>query len=127
MIKYAVNLIKNTFHPLHVPETVNVEPKRRPRKTKESQAEVMEATAEVFESINSVSASSINASNSLNATNASNTSNSDVNSNSRNVNSLDGANNDLTKKEYVFPPINLLKSSKGKNTTNNDTMNFTST
>ena len=25
MIKFAVNLIKNSFHPLQIPETVNVE------------------------------------------------------------------------------------------------------
>ncbi len=74
--------------------SVNIEPKRRPRKTKESQAEVMEETAKVADDITAVSATS------MNNGNASETS-------------------DVIKKEYVFPPINLLKTNKGK-TANNE-------
>ena len=98
-----------------IDENVNVEPKRRPRKTKESQAEVMEATAEVFSDIKGASASAMNTSGSNNINNSFNNNISTNNSNNVQVNSdLDG----MPVKEYVFPPISLLKTGKGKSGAN---------
>ena len=87
-----------------VDNTVNVEPKRKPRKTKESQAEVMEETAKVADDITAVSATSMNANTSSNSTITSN-----INSTS---------SSDQIKKEYVYPPISLLKTAKGKASNN---------
>lgn len=84
-----------------VGDSVNIESKRRPRKTKESQAEVMEETVKVAEDINSVSATSMNANNAGNTL---------ISSNITNPTSA----TDVIKKDYVFPPISLLKSAKGK-------------
>ncbi len=88
-----------------VGNTVNVETKRKPRKTKESQAEVMEETAKVADDITAVSATSMNANTSSSSTLASN------------IDSISFS--DEIKKEYVFPPISLLKTAKGK-TSNNE-------
>lgn len=89
-----------------IDNTVNVEPKRKPRKTKESQAEVMEETAKVADDITAVSATSMNANTLSNSTITSN------------INST--TSSDEIKKEYVFPPISLLKTAKGK-ASNNET------
>ncbi len=91
-------------------ESVNVESKRKPRKTKESQAEVMEATAEVSNDIKGVSASAMNSANN-------NTSTDNVSMSGNAGSAMDG---DMVKKEYVFPPISLLKTGKGKAGANNE-------
>ncbi len=98
-----------------VDESVNVEPKRRPRKTKESQAEVMEATAEVSNDITGASASAMNSASGISAPKNNITDNVPV---SNNVSSM--ADGDVVKKEYVFPPISLLKTGKGKAGANNE-------
>ncbi len=95
-----------------VNDNVNVEPKRRPRKTKESQAQVMEATALVAEDINGTSASAINSTESKKIDNKSD--GSSVN------NIVVPDSSDEIKKEYVFPSLSLLKSSKGKANSNNE-------
>ncbi len=97
--------------------TVNVEPKKRPRKTKESQAEVMEATAEVFGDVKGASANAINASHTSGNTVNSNAgkSSSDVEFTGVDINSVEAP-----AKEYVFPPISLLKTGKGKSGANNE-------
>lgn len=92
---------------------VNIPTKRKPRKTKESQAEVMQATSEVAENISGVSASGM--------------SNNDGKvsgmHNSSDVSKRDIAlevNADNLEKEYVFPPISLLRTGKGKAGANNE-------
>lgn len=94
-----------------VEENVNVAPKRKPRKTKESQAEVMEATAAVSENIKGVSASAINSNKTDESIQAEKTDNGL---------SFSGGTDDSIKKEYVFPPLSLLKSGKGKAGPNNE-------
>ena len=92
-----------------VDENVNIEPKKKPRRTKESQAEVMNATAEVSGSISGVSASAMNSS-----------TNNNPNSTNTSINSTDYNNAISTNREYVFPPVSLLKSLKGKAGVNNE-------
>ncbi|MBR3834221.1 MAG: DNA translocase FtsK 4TM domain-containing protein [Lachnospiraceae bacterium] len=91
-------------------ENINVAPKRKPRRTKESQAEVMEATASVSEDINGVSASAMSISD-----------NSNVSAKlfERQLASIEDSGDEI-KREYVFPPINLLKSGRGKAGANNE-------
>lgn len=104
-----------------VDENVNVEPKRKPRRTKESQAEVMNATAEVSSSISGASASGMNSgiNNNVNSSIASTTSNNstDYNTNSNPIITNNSMNNN---REYVFPPVSLLRTVKGKAGVNNE-------
>lgn len=95
-------------------ESVNVAPKRKPRKTKESQAEVAEATADVAEAISGVSASAMNESLS-NASGDNTKVTADIEKSDISTNVAQEV-----KREYVFPPLSLLKSGKGKAGANNE-------
>lgn len=95
-------------------ENVNVAPKRKPRKTKESQAQVAEATADVAESISGASASAMNENN-IFGSGANTRLKSDVD----NQISIPDSSQEI-KKEYIFPPLSLLMSGKGKTGANNE-------
>ncbi len=88
-------------------DTLNVTPKRKPRKTKESQAEMVAERDAIAQTINS----------DINSGSAVAMSNKNVPSGQMSMNiSGDGE----FKKEYQFPPIELLKTGKGKPGVNNE-------
>ncbi len=88
-------------------DTLNVAPKRKPRKTKESQAEMVAQRDAIAQTINS----------GINSGSATAMSNKNVSSGQMSMNiSGDGE----FKKEYQFPPIELLKTGKDKPGVNNE-------
>lgn len=90
-------------------ENVNVTPKRKPRSTKESRAEVMEATASVSEDINGASASGMKKDEEKPSAKPA----------GEDTFTISDSGDDI-KREYVFPPISLLRTAKGKAGANNE-------